>query len=536
MNLPEQLLAEQTRQYCERESNVMGAQAIPEAPMPPRPHSQKGELLLFVSLLIFELSLVTMAVAMYLQGERPFSVFLSSGTGMAFLCDIAAFLIAGGVITSRYLEHRRSPSRHFRLVVVTNLVTMLLILITGEIIVRAGSQSHLDGEAFMNVVLLPKNWEQAKHRYAQFLEKRRVGRALLDYDDQTGWTVGSNRYSREKGEGPYWSSAEGLRAPHEGFVYSKTEGKTDIAIIGDSFTFGDEVRYEETWGYKLNQFLGEEFRILNFGVPGYSLGQAYLRYEAAVRQWNPKIVILGFIRNDLIRTTLVYPFVSKGWSMPFSKPRLVLKDGELTIRNRPAVPPEEIFSKGSVSELPFLDYDRDYRARDWQKHWYYFSYLFRLFISLYPPWSADTSEEEIVPLNAEILRLFVRSVKQVGSIPLIVYFPKREDFNQPDSYLPLGKRMMQEVGLPYLDPMSCLLEVTPSLRFERGGHYTPQGNAAVAKCLVDAVREALEKTSDSRLIVEGRSLPKRSHALDKAVPDLSLVREPDVIAQGRTGD
>ena len=121
---------------------------------------------------------------------------------MAFLCAISAFLIAGAGIISRYLALKRSPSRQFRLVVAMNLVTILLSLLTGELIVRAGSRSHLDGEAFMGVVLKPKNWEQAQRRYPQSLEKSRVGCASLQYDDQLGWTVGSNGYSDEKGRGP----------------------------------------------------------------------------------------------------------------------------------------------------------------------------------------------------------------------------------------------------------------------------------------------------------------------------------------------
>ena len=472
-------------------------------------HSEKEEMFLLASLFIFESSLVIMAMAMYLKGERPFTVFLSRGSGTAFLCGIVAFFIPGWVIVHRYLFNKQLPPRRVNLVVMTNLLTVLLLVLTGEVIVRAGSQSHSDGEAFMNVVLMPKSWEQAKQRYPKFLEKSRANPPLLEYHDQLGWTVGQNGYSpfnASKREGPYWSSAERLRAPGEGFVYDKVEGKTDIAIVGDSFTFGDEVRHEETWGYELEQLLGEEFRILNFGVPGYGLGQAYLRYEVDVRQWNPKIVILSFIDDDLLRTRLVYPFVSMGWSIPYSKPRFVLKEGKPTIVNQNAVLPEEIYSKELLSELPFLEHDSGYRPSNWQKRWYHSSYLIRLFISLYPPWSVDTSEEEeTLPLNAEILKSFVRSVEQAGSIPLIVYFPTRSTFNQPDSYVPLGKRVLQEAGLPYLDPTACLLEVPLSIRFQPGGHYTTQGNAAVAKCLVDAVREALGKPSGGRGIVREKA-------------------------------
>jgi len=49
--------------------------------------------------------------------------------------------------------------------------------------------------------------------------------------------------------------------------------------VGDSFTFGQEVTYEESWGYLLEKALGSEFQVLNFGVAMYGVDQAYLRYE-----------------------------------------------------------------------------------------------------------------------------------------------------------------------------------------------------------------------------------------------------------------
>jgi len=39
-----------------------------------------------------------------------------------------------------------------------------------------------------------------------------------------------------------------------------------------------------------------------------------------------------------------------------------------------------------------------------------------------------------------------------------------------------------------------LLELPPADWFIPQGHYTPQGNAAVAKCLVNIVRQALTQS------------------------------------------
>jgi len=448
---------------------------------------------LLASLFIFESSLAIMAIAIHMKGERAFRVFLFSRPGLVFLYAIIAFLITGAVIINRYLAHKRSPSRRFPLVVIMNLVTILFVVIMGEIIVRAGSRNTVQGEVFLNTVLKPKDWEQIKRAYLPLVERSRSDRAFLVHDDQLGWTAGVNRYSFEKGEGPYWSSKEKLRAPGKDFEYVTLKGKTDIALIGDSFTFGDEVIFEETWGHKLDQLLGEDYRVLNFGVPGYGLGQAYLRYETEVVKWNPKVVIFGFIDYDLTRTMWVYPFVSSGWGIPFSKSRFVPRDGTIKNINPNPLSPEEIFSAPTISRLPSIKYDIGYRRTDWQKRWYHASYLIRLITSLFPSWSAPRSrfsEEAILATNAEILRTFIRSAEQAGSIPLVVWFPSRSDLQKPHARVSLGRQMLGQTGIPFIDPSPCLLELDPADRF-LDAHYSPQGNTAVANCVYKAIKKTL---------------------------------------------
>ena len=92
-----------------------------------------------------------------------------------------------------------------------------------------------------------------------------------------------------------------------------------IALVGDSFTFGEEVRYEETWAYFLSQYLEGEHQVLNYGIPGYGLDQAYLRYLRDVRPLHADIVVLGVISHDIERTMTVYTssvFLSGGSPLP----------------------------------------------------------------------------------------------------------------------------------------------------------------------------------------------------------------------------
>jgi len=461
--------------------------------MAPGTLPQKNNLLLLASLFVWELSIACMPMAIYMKGDKPFAVFLSSKPGMVFLLAIAAFLIAGAVLIHQYLASRRSSSRHFRLIVMMNLITVILIAVTGEIAIRAGSSNSHDGEKIGEVILMPKNWETVALHYHQLLDEVGGDLSYQVYDDLMGWTIGPDRRSAN---GLYFSSSEGIRAPHERVTFAQIAGKTRIALVGDSFTFGEDVRYEETWGYFLEKAVGSDFQLLNFGVPAYGVDQTYLRYEKDARKWNPKIVIFGLISHDLVRTMSVYPFIGfPDWNMPFSKSRFILRDGELTNVNVPPLTPENIFCRRSISELPLLEYQRGYRQSDWQRSLYHLSYLARLFVSQFPRWSSvnpDVTDEALASVNAAILKGFTRSAAQAGAIPLVVYFPSKAELEEPSSSLSTGKRVLQQADIAYIDLTSCLLKLNSADRFvPLKHHYSPQGNATVANCLHKVVNEAL---------------------------------------------
>jgi hypothetical protein len=460
----------------------------------------KRDLLLLVSLFLLEVSIMVIGIALRMKGDKPFQVFLSSRPGLAFLCATIAFFLGGTLIINQYRANSRSPSRHFRLIVAMNLITVMLVVITGELALKAGVRSMFGFDFVGATMLEPKSWETIRHHLRQVVDRAEGDHAFHVYDDLLGWTLGPNKHSAD---GKYWASTDGLRAPHEGVSFNRSGHQTDIALVGDSFTFGYEVQHDETYGYYLEQMLGSQFRVLNFGVSGYGVDQAFLRYERDVRPWKPKIVVLGCISSDVERTLWLYPFASGigWWDYPFSKPRLILRGEELVNLNRPTLTPEAILSRKSISELPGIDYQRGYLRNEWQERFYHFSYLIRLVESLFPPPSSvapEVSTEALLTINASILKTFLRSAEQEKSIPLVVFFPSDHEIEKSRTILPLGKRVLEKSGIEYIDPTSCLLEVPPADRFMPGHHYTPQGNAAIAKCLLPAVQRIMSQTSVRR--------------------------------------
>jgi hypothetical protein len=260
--------------------------------------------------------------------------------------------------------------------------------------------------------------------------------------------------------------------------------------VGDSYTFGLEVPFESTWGDKLEKQLPVRSQVLNFGVDGYGVDQAYLRYHRDVRPWRPEVVIFGFINHDLYRSMVVYPFISfPEWGFPFSKPRFEVVNGQLTLLATSTENAEVFFSLESVTDLPYVEYDPGYDKRGWEYRWFYRSYLVRLILGRFPRWpdpSPHASRDAIATLNAKILEQFVREVIGEGSVPYIVYFPSRGDFSGDER----GARDLifsdlRHKGIQYEDLTPCMRnsEHRSNLFIEGHPHYSMEGNAAAAECL-----------------------------------------------------
>ena len=463
----------------------------PESPSYP----SERPLLLLTCLFMWELCVLVISVAIYAKGDHPITALFSGISGMLQLAVSVAFLIAQVVILHQYLASTRLRSRRFRMVMIINIVMVLCILATAESVVRAGTRGATEGEIWRWRVLVPKSWEKVALYETELLDQRARRLSYLTYDDLMGWTNAPNKRSAN---GLYYSSLEGIRAPHEGVSFSKSTKKTRIALVGDSFTFGEDVTYEQSWGNLLEKALGPDYEVLNFGVGGYGVDQAYLRYEKDVRQWKPKIVIFSLISDDVERSMRLYEVLNPGWlDFPFSKPRFILRDGNLKKINVPPLTPGEIFSRGSIAELPFLEYDRGYKPSLWQSSFIQHSYFARAVMTLFPPWeagSSDTSDSALVSVNASILKAFAQMAESERTIPILVYFPQKNaaELSGTTHRLSSGINVLQEAGMPYTDLSSCLMPLKPTERFADGNyHYSPQGNAKVAQCLTKVVNDAL---------------------------------------------
>lgn len=116
-----------------------------------------------------------------------------------------------------------------------------------------------------------------------------------EFDDELGWRLKANA-----------SSCMSLRNYLKGIVYFDTQIYTNsggfrdvrpggsvpqraIMTIGDSWTFGYGVNYEETYPHFMAQTLGVP--VINSGIPGYGSGSNALLLARTAKQYRPSIVV-----------------------------------------------------------------------------------------------------------------------------------------------------------------------------------------------------------------------------------------------------
>jgi hypothetical protein len=158
-------------------------------------------------------------------------------------------------------------------------------------------------------------WEYTNFRFPQ---PNKFG--YHTYDPELGWVPKSSNQ---------WGTSitilkEGIRSNGRGEVWDGTDDP--ILAVGDSYTFGDQVADAQTWPAQLEKLSGR--RVINAGVDGYGVDQAFLRARRLLSRYRFSTVILSFIPDDIRRSEMSVMFATP-------KPYFDFKDGQLMLENVP---------------------------------------------------------------------------------------------------------------------------------------------------------------------------------------------------------
>ena len=312
-----------------------------------------------------------------------------------------------------------------------------------EIILRLGGQTSADGQfSFMGRDLHPLALPvgQITARIEEYLAVEEW--ATVVYDADLGWDFKPD--SLRQG-GIFTVNSAGMRATRE---YDRTpaDDALRIALFGDSFTAGDDVRDGETWGHRLESRLveaGMRAEVLNFGVSGYGMDQAYLRWRKTGADYQPDIVIFGLQPENLKRNVNVFrqALNPRPGALPFSKPRFVLDGGDLQLINSPAIPPRQLLDVyADFANHPLAAYEFHYGSRDVASAWWMGSRLASFVYTVFNQDDAETryseADTEGGQLGKAIVEAFAADVQAREAAFVCLHLPLRSHLIRRYSDIP----------------------------------------------------------------------------------------------------
>ena len=320
----------------------------------------------------------------------------------------------------------------------------------------------------------------------------------LDYwthDTALGWSVKPNGVSRLAR-----SNSQAIRADRN-FSLAPPEGTFRITTFGNSFIHGEEVGTEDTFQEILMR-KGANLEVLNFGVAGYGLDQAMLRYKRDGARFGANIVLIGFMSENIFRSVSAFrPFYTHH-GPPFGKPRYTLIDNQLTLINNP-LPRLADYGRllaDEETELRRLGQNDFFFQTGIHAGPFDFLPSARIVKLLIHELSLEKTGARVIAnerynasspafqVTVRIFDEFYRIARQDGAIPVIIVFPSRVDFRRDVlRYEPLLDYFRSR-DYAYIDMLDAFRRSHDGNDFASlfgRGHYSPLGNRIVAEMILD---------------------------------------------------
>ena len=126
-------------------------------------------------------------------------------------------------------------------------------------------------------------------------------------------------------------NSDGFRDDKD-YPVEKPKDTIRIVTLGDSFTFGYGVELNETWPKQLETILNNNrknqsihYEVLNFGVMGYNAEQEYYFFKLKAMKYNPDVVIIQFLSDDLENMSWVKLMTEKEFERYLKNNRIDVK-------------------------------------------------------------------------------------------------------------------------------------------------------------------------------------------------------------------
>jgi hypothetical protein len=271
----------------------------------------------------------------------------------------------------------------------------------------------------------------------------------------------------------YITNSQGYRISNT--LDPSTEVKRcDWLFIGDSFTQGAQVNYEQLYTSKLYHFFPDKI-ILNAGISGYSIIDAYNYYINEGCTFNPEKVFLQLgTFNDFMNVNSSKIGISE-YLMEYSDLyRFIIYNTKYQTRS--SLPLKRFTEPFYPKEQDNIDYNIFYKE------------------------SSEVKKNDIANLRL-YLNKFNEEVKRRGAELIVVLLPTKEqakyqhfeqvvstfniDVANLDMQYPNNKlaEFSEDIGFQLIDVLDSFLYITDNLFFSQDEHLNSRGHEVVAKTI-----------------------------------------------------
>ena len=296
------------------------------------------------------------------------------------------------------------------------------------------------------------------------------------YDPELGWDIET--------------SGDRIRGS---MLISKVPDKAILRIlaVGDSFTFGNDVGEHENFSYLLSKQI-PRVEVLNMGVPGYGIDQAYLKYRSFGRSYRPDVVLFGVYVSDYERSSVTFT--------SYAKPKFTVADGRLMLTNQPVPTARESLKRIDASLAEKV-------------------YIFELLKNAVRKikYGSKAKQKFFAENSALITQIFseLKSSLSDRQTLLIVHIPKGESFIKEEPFREEVSNSLiaiyEKLRIPYIDLRRAFMtdDIAPTsvvktyyVEDSSGsvGHLSPRGHAKVAELIVEVLKREHVISSDEAAV------------------------------------
>lgn len=405
------------------------------------------------------------------------------------------------------------------------LTTLIILFIFTEIAITILVDEDLDGNLSLSHIHLKPYQLPVKEteKKLEELQSHKVPDSLMQNYDKTGFKREYFNVRLLPDSNLGWSPSPIYKSQDGLYIYNRDgircddiltefpeKNKLRIAIFGDSYAHGDEVRIENTIGKYLQNIFNDlniETEILNFAVSGYGMDQAFLRWELIKEKFKPDIVILGVQFENVKRhVNLLRPFYYHITEIPYSKPRFVISENKLQLIENPI---KNVTKTDSIIEnfdrWEFSSSEGIYNKENYESNLFYLSnsisFVSSAISQIFNEIDYYNANSDGYKITYKIIEKFGKSVKSENGIFIPLHLPVMNDFDfVTQNFLDLfyNKKFIYDdlfsslkLEYNFVEPYEVLNEWGEKNGFEKlfmSRHYSPIANKLIAKKIFEFLK------------------------------------------------